>query len=64
VPWNAWLYSAPLRGSDHGLHWHLEALPRLGVIAGMELGAGLPICPIDPEAAAQTLRGGLSGERR
>jgi UDPglucose--hexose-1-phosphate uridylyltransferase len=58
APWNAWLHSSPLRGGDHGLHWHLEALPRLTVLASMELGAGLPICPVDPGAAAQTLRGG------
>jgi UDPglucose--hexose-1-phosphate uridylyltransferase len=58
VPWNAWLHTSPLRGGDHGLHWHLEALPRLTVLASMELGAGLPICPVDPDAAAQRLRGG------
>jgi UDPglucose--hexose-1-phosphate uridylyltransferase len=58
VPWNAWLHTRPLRGADHGLHWHVEALPRLTVLASMELGAGLPICVIDPVTAAHTLRGG------
>jgi UDPglucose--hexose-1-phosphate uridylyltransferase len=60
VPWNAWLHTRPLRGSDHGLHWHVEAVPRLTVLASMELGAGLPICPVDPGAAARVLRGGAS----
>jgi UDPglucose--hexose-1-phosphate uridylyltransferase len=58
VPWNAWLHTRPLRGNDHGLHWHVEAVPRLTVLASMELGAGLPICPVDPDAAAHALRGG------
>jgi UDPglucose--hexose-1-phosphate uridylyltransferase len=57
VPWNAWLHTRPLRGSDHGLHWHVEAVPRLTVLASMELGAGLPVCPVDPGAAAGVLRG-------
>jgi UDPglucose--hexose-1-phosphate uridylyltransferase len=59
VPWNAWLHAQPLRGTDHGLHWHVEALPRLTVPASMEVGAGLPICAIDPDAAARTMRGSV-----
>jgi UDPglucose--hexose-1-phosphate uridylyltransferase len=59
VPWNAWLHSRPLRGADHGLHWHVEAVPRLTVLAGVELGAGLPICAIEPDAAARSMRGGV-----
>ena len=59
VPWNAWLHTRPLRGDDHGLHWHVEAVPRLTVLASMELGAGLPICPVEPDAAARMLRGGV-----
>jgi UDPglucose--hexose-1-phosphate uridylyltransferase len=59
VPWNAWLYSRPLLGADHGLHWHVEAVPRLTVLAGVELGAGLPICAIDPDAAARAMRGSV-----
>jgi UDPglucose--hexose-1-phosphate uridylyltransferase len=61
VPWNAWLHSRPLQpdgGGDERLHWHLEAIPRLGTIAGIELGAGLPICAVDPGAAARVLRDG------
>jgi UDPglucose--hexose-1-phosphate uridylyltransferase len=60
VPWNAWLYSQPLDRTGERLHWHIEALPRLGVLAGVELGAGLPICAVDPGAAAKVLRGGAS----
>jgi UDPglucose--hexose-1-phosphate uridylyltransferase len=48
VPWNAWLHD--------GEHWHLEVLPRLTVFAGIELGAGLYVNTLAPEAAAAALR--------
>ena len=57
VPWNAWLYTRPLDADEPGLHWHVEAFPRMTVLASIELGAGLPICTIEPEAAARALRG-------
>ncbi len=47
-PLNAWLH--PTR------HWHLEALPRLTVWAGIELGAGIYVNPLPPEEAASALR--------
>jgi UDPglucose--hexose-1-phosphate uridylyltransferase len=49
VPLNAWLH-------DHG-HWHLEVVPRIAVLAGVELGAGIYVNALPPEAAAATLRG-------
>ncbi|HEX6491240.1 MAG TPA: DUF4921 family protein [Gaiellaceae bacterium] len=49
VPVNAWLH-------DHG-HWHLELLPRLSVLAGIELGAGIYVNSLAPEDAAALLRG-------
>jgi hypothetical protein len=36
----------------------VEAFPRMTVLASLELGAGLPICTIEPEAAARALRKG------
>jgi UDPglucose--hexose-1-phosphate uridylyltransferase len=57
VPWNAWLHTRPLTGGDGRLHWHVEAFPRVTVLASLELGAGLPICPVGPEAAALAMRG-------
>ncbi len=53
VPANAWLHAAPFGGEGH---WHLEALPRLTTPAGVELGAGVFVNPLDPDAAAQALR--------
>ena len=48
VPLNAWLHN--------GAHWHIELVPRLTVLAGLELGAGIYINPLAPEEAAQALR--------
>jgi UDPglucose--hexose-1-phosphate uridylyltransferase len=48
VPLNAWLHA--------GAHWHLEVVPRLTVLAGLELGAGLYVNWLPPEKAAAVLR--------
>jgi UDPglucose--hexose-1-phosphate uridylyltransferase len=48
APLNAWLH-------DQG-HWHIEVLPRLTVFAGIELGAGIYVNSLAPEAAARALR--------
>jgi UDPglucose--hexose-1-phosphate uridylyltransferase len=50
APVNAWLH-------DRG-HWHVEVLPRLTVFAGIELGAGIYVNSLAPEAAAAALRNG------
>jgi UDPglucose--hexose-1-phosphate uridylyltransferase len=49
VPLNAWLHD--------GSHWHIELLPRISVLAGLELGAGLYVNTLAPEEAAERLRG-------
>jgi UDPglucose--hexose-1-phosphate uridylyltransferase len=48
VPLNAWLHDTA--------HWHLELLPRLSVLAGIELGAGIYVNALPPEEAAERLR--------
>ena len=48
VPLNAWLHD--------GRHWHIELLPRLSVLAGLELGAGIYINTLPPEEAAERMR--------
>jgi UDPglucose--hexose-1-phosphate uridylyltransferase len=48
LPFNAWLHD--------GMHWHLELVPRLTRIGGLELGAGVWINPVAPEEAAAALR--------
>jgi UDPglucose--hexose-1-phosphate uridylyltransferase len=49
VPWNAWLH----QGQD----WHIELVPRMTVVAGLELGAGVYVNSLAPEQAAANLRG-------
>ncbi len=48
APLNAWLH-------DNG-HWHLELVPRLSIQAGIELGAGIAVNALPPEAAVDALR--------
>jgi UDPglucose--hexose-1-phosphate uridylyltransferase len=48
VPVNAWLHT--------GTRWHLEVFPRLTVLAGIELGAGIYVNTLAPEEAAEQLR--------
>lgn len=48
VPLNAWLHD--------GAHWHLELVPRLSILAGLELGAGVYVNSLPPEEAAARLR--------
>ena len=48
IPINAWLHT--------GTRWHLEIVPRLTVLAGIELGAGIYINTLPPEEAATQLR--------
>jgi UDPglucose--hexose-1-phosphate uridylyltransferase len=48
VPWNAWLHD--------GRRWHIEVVPRLAVLAGLELGAGIYVNSLPPEQAAAALR--------
>ena len=48
VPWNAWLHN--------GRRWHIEVVPRLAILAGLELGAGIYVNSLPPEQAAAALR--------
>jgi UDPglucose--hexose-1-phosphate uridylyltransferase len=50
IPLNAWLHAGPW--------WHLEVFPRLTVLAGIELGAGIYVNTVPPEEAAAQLRAG------
>jgi len=55
-PYNLVLHTAPLLDRvDDTYHWHWEIHPRLREIAGLELGTGLPVNPISPEAAVADL---------
>jgi len=64
-PYNYVIHTAPFRRQKLGYwktiefdyHWHIEIMPRLTRVAGFEWGTGFYICPIQPERAAQFLRG-------
>ncbi|HXG25736.1 MAG TPA: hypothetical protein VNL94_02650 [Candidatus Binatia bacterium] len=64
-PYNLVLHTAPLRERvDATFHWHWEVHPRLREVAGLELGTGLPVNPVSPEAAVEELleRSGAGAE--
>jgi UDPglucose--hexose-1-phosphate uridylyltransferase len=48
VPLNLWLHDVSW--------WHLELVPRLSALAGLELGAGIYVNTVAPEEAAARLR--------
>jgi UDPglucose--hexose-1-phosphate uridylyltransferase len=54
APLNAWLRTAAFARETP--HWHLVVLPRLTVLAGLELGAELYVNTLPPERAAEELR--------
>jgi UDPglucose--hexose-1-phosphate uridylyltransferase len=62
--YNMFLYSGPNRSAQplrwttlaHDFHWHVEILPRVGEVAGFEVGSGFYANPVMPEQAAAALR--------
>lgn len=52
---NVWL-NARRPGGPEGYHWHLELVPRLGTLAGMELGTGVIALAHAPEPVAARVR--------
>lgn len=56
--YNFYIHTAPCDGKDYPhYHWHIEILPRTATWAGFELSTGIKISTIQPEAAAEYLRG-------
>ena len=53
-PLNLWVRTAP-RGGD-SFCWRIDIVPRLTVLAGLELGAGVNVNVLPPERAAAELR--------
>ena len=53
-PFNLWVRTAP-RGAEH-FCWRIDLLPRLTNLAGLELGTGVNLNVVAPEAAAERLR--------
>jgi UDPglucose--hexose-1-phosphate uridylyltransferase len=53
-PLNLWVRTAP-RGAER-FCWRIDILPRLTHLAGLELGTGVHLNVVAPEAAAAALR--------
>ncbi len=56
--YNFFIHTAPTAdgaGTRH-YHWHIEIIPKTAVWAGFEIGTGIEISTISPEAAAAFLR--------
>ena len=57
-PYNFYLHTAPIDGDRYPeYHWHFEILPKTEIGAGFEMGTGIEISTIEPEKAAEMLRG-------
>lgn len=55
--YNFFLHTAPADGKDYShYHWHFEILPKTSIWAGFEMGTGIEISTVEPEAAAKYLR--------
>jgi UDPglucose--hexose-1-phosphate uridylyltransferase len=61
--YNFWIHSLPLRASEpeaQYYHWHLDLIPRIKTLGGLELGAGIMVDDrVGPEEAARQLRQSL-----
>lgn len=55
---NFFLHTAPTKNSAQfsHYHWHIEILPKTAIWAGFEIGTGIDITSIAPEAAAKFLK--------
>jgi UDPglucose--hexose-1-phosphate uridylyltransferase len=48
--------TTPLKNNDEAYCWHIEIMPRLSVLAGLELGTSVLVNTVDPDEAAATLK--------
>ncbi len=55
-PFNIYLHRIP----GEAFHWHFELQPRVGNVAGLELGGDMYINMIPPEESAERIRSGLA----
>jgi len=54
VAYNVVVNTAP-RDDERPFHWWVDLVPRLGVIAGFEMGSGVMVNPVEPQMAAAML---------
>lgn len=56
--YNFFIHTAPIGGGGKPdyYHWHIEIQPKLTTLGGVEIGTGVEITTIDPDAAAKILK--------
>jgi len=56
--YNFFIHTTPAqhKKKKDNYHWHIEIFPKVTIRAGFELGTGIDINPIDPDAAAKILK--------
>lgn len=55
---NFFIHTAPLKDGKYDYyHWHIEIIPKITILGGFELSTGVEINVVDPEKAAQILKG-------
>jgi UDPglucose--hexose-1-phosphate uridylyltransferase len=56
-PFTLLLHTASVgQEASESFHWHLEIIPRLAPVSGLEWDGGLHVNPVAPETAAEALR--------
>jgi UDPglucose--hexose-1-phosphate uridylyltransferase len=53
-PLNMWVRTAPAGAGE--FCWHIDVVPRLAHLAGLEMGTGVSLNIVPPERAAEELR--------
>lgn len=55
---NFYIHTAPVRKNRHDdfYYWHMEIVPRLSIVGGLELGTDVYVNVINPDEAAELLR--------
>lgn len=55
---NFYIHTAPVQKNNHDkfYHWHMEIVPRLSIVGGLELGTDIYVNVINPDEAAKLLR--------
>ncbi len=54
---NFFVHDAPLDGKEYAHHhWHIELMPNLSLLGGLEFSTGIYVNTVDPDRAAKILR--------
>ncbi len=58
--YNAFVRTAPVGEQPPGFRWHVDVVPHLATLGGLELATGMSVLAVYPEAAADRLRTALA----